>query len=98
MNGAEGGVSGLIGVTPAECLTHQGADTLEKPMAGMNAMELMDSTMLVAASSSVPIRPTIKMKKVKAKISRQNCIEPGMPYFISRLSISASSRCRLITE
>ncbi len=70
----------------------------EKPMAGMNAMELMDSTMLVAASSRAPIRPTMKIKKVKAKISRQNCIEPGMPCFISRMNMPASNRRLLFTE
>jgi hypothetical protein len=38
-------------------------------MAGMNASELMENTMLVTVSSKAPILPTMKIKKVKARIS-----------------------------
>ena len=45
----------------------------ETPMEGIKAIAFMERAILVAASSTTPIRPTIRMKKVKAR----NCSDCG---------------------
>ena len=63
----------------------------ETPMEGIKARELIEITMFVAANSSLPIRPTIRTKRVKAKISRVNWSDPGIPNRINPANILRSN-------
>jgi hypothetical protein len=54
---------------------------IEKPIAGMKAIDCIEKAMLLMASSTLPNLPIKKMKNVKANTSIVNCSAAGIPFF-----------------